>query len=273
MKETIAFILLTLLTLDFRDEIFECSHQVLDQLLANSSSNQDSDFVRKPQLERQLRTSILFAEAKGVAGLGKAGGDNQGGSDKGGQQVPPEVYIALTYAGSAFLLTLSVPLILYSLNKLLNKIEDCFGCGPKSKLEKRTKKKLESKSIVTVSRQVVDNGIVLENNVKQAKNINLQLDRNLDQQFHQHHMQQQYSKYHQLPAFSSLVGNGGYNSDGARDLMLGSSTNDKQSCSPANSNTNDFPCDPDASYKAVTSKKHQQSFHIYHPEQSNPNVI
>lgn len=76
---------------------------------------------------------ILLAEAKGVAGLGKAGGDGSAGSDKAGQQVPPEVYIALTYAAIAFLCTLSVPLILYFLNKLLNKIEDCFGCGPSSK--------------------------------------------------------------------------------------------------------------------------------------------
>lgn len=83
------------------------------------------------------RSSIaLFAEAKGVAGLGKAGGDGQGGSDKAGQQVPPEVYNALTYAGTAFLFTLSVPLILYGLNKLFNKIEDCFGCGPSSKKKK-----------------------------------------------------------------------------------------------------------------------------------------
>lgn len=76
---------------------------------------------------------LILVDAKGVAGLGKAGGDGQGGSDKAGQQVPPEVYNALTYAGSAFLLTLSAPVILYSLNKLLNKIEDCFGCGPSSK--------------------------------------------------------------------------------------------------------------------------------------------
>lgn len=78
---------------------------------------------------------VSFAQAKGVAGLGKAGGDGTGGSDKAGQQVPPEVYNALTYAGTAFLFTLSVPLILYGLNKLLNKIEDCFGCGPSSRKE------------------------------------------------------------------------------------------------------------------------------------------
>lgn len=77
------------------------------------------------------------AEAKGVAGMGKVGGDAVGGSDKAGQQVPPEVYIALTYAGTAFLFTLSVPLILYGLNKLLNKIEDCFGCGPSSRKAKQ----------------------------------------------------------------------------------------------------------------------------------------
>ena len=86
---------------------------------------------------------IVFVSAKGVAGLGKAGGDGQGGSDKSGQQVPPEVYIALTYAGTAFLFTLSVPLILYGLNKLLNKIEDCFGCGPSSRKEKLAQKQLE----------------------------------------------------------------------------------------------------------------------------------
>lgn len=80
---------------------------------------------------------LLLAEAKGVAGLGKAGQDGQGGSDKAGQQVPPEVYTALTYAGTAFLLTLAVPLVLYGLNKLLNKIEDCFGCGPSSKQNKK----------------------------------------------------------------------------------------------------------------------------------------
>lgn len=78
---------------------------------------------------------VSLADAKGVAGLGKAGGDGAGGSDKAGQQVPPEVYNALTYAGTAFLFTLSVPLILYGLNKLLNKIEDCFGCGPSSRKE------------------------------------------------------------------------------------------------------------------------------------------
>lgn len=76
---------------------------------------------------------FLEVDAKGVAGLGKAGGDGSAGSDKAGQQVPPEVYIALTYAAIAFLCTLSVPLILYFLNKLLNKIEDCFGCGPSSR--------------------------------------------------------------------------------------------------------------------------------------------
>lgn len=81
------------------------------------------------------RGFLLFASAKGVAGLGKAGGDGTGGSDKAGQQVPPEVYNALSYAGTAFLFTLSVPLILYGLNKLLNKIEDCFGCGPSNRGE------------------------------------------------------------------------------------------------------------------------------------------
>lgn len=80
-----------------------------------------------------------LADAKGVAGLGKAGGDGSAGSDKAGQQVPPEVYNALTYAGTAFLFTLSVPLILYGLNKFLNWIEDCFGCGPSSKREKKQK--------------------------------------------------------------------------------------------------------------------------------------
>lgn len=85
-----------------------------------------------------FRSPLLLAEAKGVAGLGKAGGDGQGGSDKAGQQVPPEVYMALTYAGTLFLFTLSVPLILYGLNKLLNKIEDCFGCGS-SRRERKAK--------------------------------------------------------------------------------------------------------------------------------------
>lgn len=94
---------------------------------------------------RPRRAAILSAEAKGVAGLGKAGGDSQGGSDKAGQQVPPEVYNALTYAGSAFLFTLSVPLILYGLNKLLNKIEDCFGCGPSSKSKSKVKQQAQQK--------------------------------------------------------------------------------------------------------------------------------
>jgi hypothetical protein len=89
-----------------------------------------------------FRSPFLLAEAKGVAGLGKAGGDGQAGSDKAGQQVPPEVYMALTYAGTLFLFTLSVPLILYGLNKLLNKIEDCFGCGSSSK-EKRAAERMK----------------------------------------------------------------------------------------------------------------------------------
>lgn len=83
---------------------------------------------------KQPETSfMLLVDARGVAGMGKVSGDGQSGSDKVGQQVPSEVYNALSYAGSAFLLTLSAPVILYSLNKVLNKIEDCFGCGPSSK--------------------------------------------------------------------------------------------------------------------------------------------
>lgn len=90
---------------------------------------------------------LSLVEAKGVAGLGKAGGDGTGGADKAGTQVPPEVYNALTYAGTAFLFTLSVPLILYGLNKLLNKIEDCFGCGPASKKKRISERQLENQQL------------------------------------------------------------------------------------------------------------------------------
>lgn len=88
-------------------------------------------------LQKLYQPPVIYAEAKGVAGLGKAGGDGTGGSDKAGQQVPPEVYNALSYAGSIFLLILSVPFVCFGLNKLLNKIEDCFGCGPSSQKEKQ----------------------------------------------------------------------------------------------------------------------------------------
>lgn len=102
--------------------------------------------------------TALLAEAKGVAGLGKAGGDGQGGSDKAGQQVPPEVYMALTYAGTLFLFTLSVPLILYGLNKLLNKIEDCFGCGPSSRAKRAKQKELLKQKSQMSSKNDSQNG-------------------------------------------------------------------------------------------------------------------
>lgn len=115
----------------------------------------------------RVASMLLFADAKGVAGLGKAGGDGTGGSDKAGQQVPPEVYNALTYAGTAFLFTLSAPFILYGLNKLLNKIEDCFGCGPSSKREKRRNnaaktggdKRIESQDVEDPSQRQLNTNI------------------------------------------------------------------------------------------------------------------
>jgi len=95
----------------------------------------------RPALHLVLLPLLLqqqaLVQAKGVAGLGKAGGDGGGGSDKAGQQVPPEVYNALTYAGTAFLLTLSVPLLLYGLNKLLNWLEECCGCGSAARKQKQ----------------------------------------------------------------------------------------------------------------------------------------
>lgn len=109
-------------------------------LRLDSTSNYRS--INYASQDDKTNSFILFVSAKGVAGLGKAGGDGSGGSDKAGQQVPPEVYNALTYAGSAFLLTLSVPLILYGLNKLLNRVEDCFGCGPSKRRQKRKEKAL-----------------------------------------------------------------------------------------------------------------------------------
>jgi len=112
--------------------------KTLSDIIANRVNKQSSS-----------TRGILFAHAKGVAGLGKAGGDGQAGTDKGGQQVPPEVYIALTYAGTAFLFTLSVPLILYGLNKLLNKIEDCLGCGSSKKRAELEGKKDQSQSYLS----------------------------------------------------------------------------------------------------------------------------
>lgn len=131
--------------------LFFVKDVVTDDESENFTSDLNSpDKLLRPSTTELRRTFALLAEAKGVAGLGKAGGDSQGGSDKAGQQVPPEVYNALTYAGTAFLFTLSVPLILYGLNKLLNKIEDCFGCGPSSKKSKQkqtvTKQKQSNKT-------------------------------------------------------------------------------------------------------------------------------
>lgn len=104
---------------------------------------------------------------KGVAGLGKAGGDSTGGADKAGQQVPPEVYNALTYAGTAFLLTLSVPLILYGLNKLLNFFEDCCQCNSKDQRKKKT-------TTTTTSKLTTNTNINNNNNMPNA-NLNLAL--------------------------------------------------------------------------------------------------
>lgn len=88
---------------------------------------------------------LLFAEAKGVAGLGKAGGDGSAGTDKSGQQVPPEVYNALTYAAIAFLMTLSVPVILYGLNELFNKLQVCLGCrDPSTSRRQQRRSKLNN---------------------------------------------------------------------------------------------------------------------------------
>lgn len=122
-----------------------------NQVLIPRSDRLDHGEDYEIQLPRkQPETSfMLLVDARGVAGMGKVSGDGQSGSDKVGQQVPSEVYNALSYAGSAFLLTLSAPVILYSLNKVLNKIEDCFGCGPSSK--KKTiddeKQRLQSETI------------------------------------------------------------------------------------------------------------------------------
>lgn len=117
----------------------------IDTTTTTTSKNDDEFkclFIRnnqKPKVSFFRRDRfILLAEAKGVAGLGKAGGDGSGGSDKAGQRVPPEVYIALRIAFEGFLLTLTMPVIFYVSNMLLNMILDCFGCGPSSK-----KKKLE----------------------------------------------------------------------------------------------------------------------------------
>lgn len=118
----------------------------LEQQHLDDAHNEFSRLVDSDWHQRGA-SFVLFAQAKGVAGLGKAGGDGTGGADKAGTQVPPEVYNALTYAGTAFLFTLSVPLILYGLNKLLNKIEDCFGCGPASKKKKIIERQLENQKL------------------------------------------------------------------------------------------------------------------------------
>lgn len=142
MAEKVTLGLIAMIALDLIDILLFHLLQHPPSPLSSNQKHQEAEFVGtqiegspEARSRRRSRTfaPILFAQAKGVAGLGKAGGDGQGGSDKAGQQVPPEVYNALTYAGTAFLLTLSVPLILYGLNKLFNRIQDCFGCGPSSR--------------------------------------------------------------------------------------------------------------------------------------------
>ena len=197
----------------------------------------------KGEVSSRTGPSLLFAEAKGVAGLGKAGGDGQGGSDKAGQQVPPEVYIALTYAGTLFLFTLSVPLILYGLNKLLNKIEDCFGCGPSNRREKMMKENLEgldNKDKLSEPRrrqqqqqQQQQQGFLV--NVSDGSPLERHLERN--QYLHQQQMQQQYSKNHRSHAFTSLNGSingssGTSNHNGNNNLLV-SQQQQLQSPSPS----------------------------------------
>ena len=170
-----------------------------------------------------FRSPLLLVEAKGVAGLGKAGGDGQAGSDKAGQQVPPEVYMALTYAGTLFLFTLSVPLILYALNKLLNKIEDCFGCGSsarqrmdkQSKLQRQPSQKEphETLNAVGVSQQqqklVNDLNNNNNNNFVSANQTIFHPD-NVTRQQSQHNQRlnlqllQQHPKYTQFISMSSI---------------------------------------------------------------------
>lgn len=199
MREKIAFLLLVLLTESFTGPI----PSLIWQLNCWSDGKCPNTLG---VLEQQNNGGITIAEAKGVAGLGKAGGDSQGGSDKGGQQVPPEVYIALTYAGTAFLFTLSVPLILYGLNKLLNKIEDCFGCGPSSKKEKQRQAEQEKKLVQEVGGRNDNNDQTKPSLAGQFTSINGLSHQN--QQLHLQLQQQDPTKFNQQLPFTTLMTNG-----------------------------------------------------------------
>lgn len=194
-----------------------------------TTAKQSADYhqLSEAKIRHQLRAStsfILFADAKGVAGLGKAGGDGTGGSDKAGQQVPPEVYSALTYAGTAFLFTLSVPLILYGLNKLLNKIEDCFGCGPSSRKEKQNKAKQ-----------------------LQIQNHQSQDQQQQQQQLQQPQQQQQKLQQSKLESLLSATNNGNFS------LLVTSQQPNLFTSAPPSSTTITLPFDAGLNYKAPTS--------------------
>lgn len=269
MKETFAFILFVFLS-DIQIDFLSIKHygHPLDrhnQDLCNSSVPEDCYYNEH---DASCLHTMLLAEAKGVAGLGKAGSESQGGSDKAGQQVPPEVYIALTYAGTAFLFTLSVPLILYGLNKLLNKIEDCFGCGPSSKMEK-TKIKQEQQQ---QQQQQQANSNKSNNSQEQFSPLRQQFHQN--QQLHQQLMRQQYSKNHRSHAFASLTSNG--NNGIQSNPMI--TSNHKQAPSPTtnmiipSSCAITLPFDSEINYKTSTttnsstaSQQHQNYLHNQQP--------
>lgn len=193
----------------------KCRNSRAQQLLPSENSARQQDQILAPNHARSSATarySILLADAKGVAGLGKAGGDGQGGSDKAGQQVPPEVYKALSYAGSLFLLTLSVPLILYGLNKLLNEIEDCFGCGPSSAKEKLNNKQNPKQfSLDTGTIAASDGGNMRMVQDKQPQKNKNQLHQN--QKYHLQLMHQQPKCYNFTPLQEFDVGLSNLNPD------------------------------------------------------------
>lgn len=199
---------------------------------------------------------ITLADAKGVAGLGKAGGDGQGGSDKAGQQVPPEVYMALTYAGSLFLLTLSAPLILYSLNKLLNKILDCFGCGPSNKKQEVSAIDIKNSSKLKQAKQEIQT-ISKEVSAGLPSSMSPMNQSHQNQLLHQMIMQQQYSKHHPSHAFNSSNSNGSL----ATNNFV-NNTSHHGTPSPANNESGQptsaaaaavtFPFDIEANYKTTS---------------------
>lgn len=100
--------------------------KALTKLISNDSLTCDETFDTFQY--RKYCILISGAEAKGVAGIGRAQGGGSVLGDGEIQEVPAEVYEALKWTAAGFAGICSLPCWLYAFNKLLNVVEWLF-CG------------------------------------------------------------------------------------------------------------------------------------------------